>query len=56
MATKIQPIAKQETVNYGDCDVKNFWMPRGESSHSGHRESIKQLLQNVQSGFICVYS
>lgn len=56
MATKIQPIAKQETVNYGDHNVENFWMPRGESSHSGHRESIKQLLQNVQSGFVCVYS
>lgn len=56
MATKIQPIAKQETVNYGDRDVKNFWLPRSEGSHSGHKDSIKQLLQNVQSGFICVYS
>ena len=56
MATKIQPIAKQETVNYGDNDVKNFWIPRSEGSHSGHKDSIKRLLQNVQNGFICVYS
>ena len=56
MANKIQLIMKQETVSYGNCDVKNFWMPRGESSHREHKESIKQLLQNVQSGFICVYS
>lgn len=56
MANKIQPIMKQETVSYGNCDVKNFWMPRGESSHREYKESIKQLLQNVQSGFICVYS
>lgn len=56
MATKIQPIAKQETVNYGGRDVKNFWLPRSEGSHSGHKDSIKRLLQNVQNGFICVYS
>ena len=56
METKIQPIAKQETVNYGDRDVKNFWLPCSEGSHSGHKDSIKRLLQNVQSGFICVYS
>lgn len=56
MATKIQPIAKQENVNYGERDVKNFWLPRSEGSHSGHKDSIKRLLQNVQNGFICVYS
>lgn len=56
MANKIQPIAKRETVDYGDCDVKNFWMLRSESSRSGHKDRIKQLLQNVHSGYICVYS
>lgn len=56
MATKIQPITKIETVSYGDCEVNNFWMPRSDSSYSEHKERIMQLLQNVRSGFVCVYS
>lgn len=58
MANKISPLPKKETVNYGDRIVENFWNPKVTTSftQSGHKKAIISLLQNVQSGFVCVCS
>ena len=58
MADKIVPIQKNETVNYGDRLVENFWKPKSTTSFTqrGHKDAIISLLQNVQDGFVCVCS
>ena len=58
MANKIVPIQKKEAVNYGDSIVENFWKPKATTSFTqrGHKDAIISLLQNVQSGFVCVCS
>lgn len=58
MANKIVPIPQKEIVNYGDRIVENFWKPKMTTSftQSGHKNAIISLLQNVQSGFVCVCS
>ena len=58
MADKIVPIQKNETVNYGDRLVENFWKPKSTTSFTqrGHKDAIISLLQNVQDDFVCVCS
>lgn len=58
MANKIVPINKKETKFFGDRIVENFWKPKETTSctQSGQKNAIISLLQNVQSGFVCVCS
>ena len=58
MANKIVPINKKETKFFGDRIVENFWKPKKTTSctQSGQKNVIISLLQNVQSGFVCVCS
>ncbi len=58
MATKIAPVAKKETIDYSGNATNNLWKLRDthNSSQSGHRERIMQVLDNIREGFVCIYS
>lgn len=58
MATKIAPVTKKETVDYSGNATNNLWKLRdtNNSSRSGHRERIMQVLDNIREGFVCIYS
>ena len=58
MATKIAPVTKKETVDYSGNATNNLWKLRdtNNSSQSGHRERIMQVLDNIREGFVCIYS
>lgn len=56
MANKILPIQKQETIYYGDYEVKNFWKTPQNARFTGHRDKINEILDSISEGIVCVCS
>jgi hypothetical protein len=55
MATKIQPISKSKTINFGEKLIENFWRQKSNVSQShDHRNEIVKILQSTHEGIVCI--
>jgi hypothetical protein len=58
---RIEPVSKSKTKNYGDAEIKNFWLKRSgvvTSADQGQPvySKIKELIDPAENGVICVQS
>jgi len=55
--TKIQPIAKSKTIDYGDKTIERFWLNRNKEykpETEDNRKPFTEMLANVQDSVICI--
>jgi len=55
--TKIQPIIKSKTIDYGDKEVNNFWLKINEQVAYSESDNLAQIISsfhNVQDSVICI--
>ncbi|MDR1903711.1 MAG: hypothetical protein LBQ88_15700 [Treponema sp.] len=60
---KIEPILKSESIDYGNVEMKDFWLKRNGITASSIKEpnqsthsKIKELIDLAKNGIICVQS
>jgi hypothetical protein len=57
MATKIKPISKTKTIDYGNELLQNFWRQKSNiPANQNHRKQISDILKSVQEGVVCIQS
>ncbi len=55
MATKIQSISKNKTVDYSDVLLENIWQQKsGVSSSHNHKNTFEKTIQSAQEGIVCI--
>ncbi|MCZ2355110.1 MAG: hypothetical protein LC115_00235 [Bacteroidia bacterium] len=55
MATKIQSIQKNKTVDYSNELLQNFWRQKlNVSANQNHKNEIAKALQSAQEGIVCI--
>lgn len=55
MATKIQPITKSKTVDYGEELLQNIWQQKSKiSANKNHKSEILKTLQFANEGIVCI--
>jgi hypothetical protein len=55
MQTKIEPISKTKTIDYGNELLENFWRQKPNVSvNQNHKNEIVRVLQSAQEGIVCI--